>query len=157
MIVWPYNILTRVVNVSKTTNITGMHLEDVLLSGILRQKAYNTTRNIIWRGYRGMKGKYRRREPFVHHLGLSKNLRRSFEIRWREMQTSLRMSENDSMIKKRGMSAYHFNATVHKIETMRGKTLNQTFNYFLNAWKRNFDNKQSQKLIDNEPSRFYSY
>ena len=143
MIIWPFSILTRIADISDVTNCTGMHLEDVLISGVLRHKIFNHTDNIIPRGYHGLRGRYIRRGNFVYHLGLSKNLKRSFYIRWLELQSVLRMGRNDRMRNKREFSAYHYNATLMHVEPIKGLNLNQTLNYFVSSWQRFIKNRKS--------------
>ena len=135
MAVWPFTILSEVYNTSETTNCTSMHLEDVLISGILRQKTYNSTTNIVSRGFEGRRGRYRRPEHFVYHLGLSKDLKKSFILRWHDLKKGIRLGNKDPMRAKQ-FSAYRYNATLTHFLTIPDSSINETVVYFESAWSK---------------------
>ena len=135
MTIWPYSMLVRVYRTAEITNYTGMHLEDVLITGILRMKAYNSSDNILPRGYQGRRGKYRKPEHFVYHLGLTHNMRTSFILRWHESKAGLRMGSRDPMRSKQ-RSAYHYNATQHIFPVRPNYNVTGTVAYFTSSWSK---------------------
>ena len=131
-----------------------MHLEDVLITGILRMKTYNSSNNIVPRGFQRRKGKYRRPEYFVNHLGLSRDLKKSFIMRWHESKAGLRMGPKDVMINKQ-LSAYHYNASQSKFPIIQGFNVTGTVWYFTSRWSKLKPQRKRIFLVpEKEPQSF---
>jgi len=126
-------MLSAIYRTAEITNCTGMHLEDVLITGILRMKTYNSSINIVPRGYQGRKGKYRKPEHFVYHLGMAHNIRTSFILRWHECKAGFRMGSRDPMRSKH-RSAHHYNATQHIFPVRANLNVTGTVAYFKSRW-----------------------
>ncbi|XP_076824381.1 uncharacterized protein LOC143470021 [Clavelina lepadiformis] len=130
MIVSSYDVWSKIYQTSEKTNYTGMHLEDVLISGILRQKAFNTSGNIVSRAHFGLPDNERH---FMWHLGTTRNLQLSFRKAWFKTRGGIRLGPDDKLTEK-AESAFRLNATLDKIALLPGKQLNETIKHFVTFW-----------------------
>ncbi|XP_078481894.1 lactosylceramide 1,3-N-acetyl-beta-D-glucosaminyltransferase A-like isoform X1 [Ciona intestinalis] len=136
MTVMSYTILRDLYMTSQVTNYANFHLEDVLITGILREKKYNSSKMVVPKGYNGWGGSIRRNELLVWHMGTARRLDVAFEARWRRICSGLRILFVDDTLFGKQPSAAWLNATLRGVPSLPGKTLTETMFEFGGKWKQ---------------------
>lgn len=128
MSILSFGLIRDIYRMSLRTNYTGFHLEDVLISGILREKLNRSGDSI--RPVRVAERKTGRRLHMMWHLGTNKDLRRAYLGIW------------DSTIKRlvtlpeAEVHENQFRVTLKEIPTLQSKTIDETITYFSHRWHR---------------------
>uniref|UniRef100_H2Y6I5 Uncharacterized protein n=1 Tax=Ciona savignyi TaxID=51511 RepID=H2Y6I5_CIOSA len=136
MTVMSYRFIRDLYMTSQVTNYDDFHLEDVLITGILREKMDNDSRRIVPKGHHGMGGAVRRSEVLVWHMGLARRLDVAFEARWHRIRSGMRILAYDKLLVGKQPSAALLNATLRATPTLPGMTLMDTMHEFANKWRQ---------------------
>jgi len=142
-----FDILSDIYRTAETTNFDGFYLEDVLITGILRQKTYNTSDQITAIDYNNVLFHNGRPEVLVWHLGLVRKLQISFAVRWRRAKVSMMINIPTLNQDPKEKDAEFFSAVLLPPATMPGHNLNETMALFVHLW-RPFRPKVGPSAID---------
>ena len=156
-----YEILSDIYRTAEVTDFGEFPLEDVLITGILRQKAYNSTEGIVALNRDSLGVRTGLHEDVMWHFG-EQSLVRAFEKAWKWTQCSMVMSEAEMNENQKDINAQFFHAIFVKPHAFTGFKFTKTQNRSVPAWKNAWNScvylkKNGAKQINGKQKTFAKF